>query len=62
MTAYKDEKNRAYAGWTLNLLSVLVIRGPLGDLPSQDNAFLHAADAEMAKADSKLNIRSHLWF
>jgi hypothetical protein len=62
MTAYKDEKNRVYAGWTLNLLSVLVIRGPIGDLPIQDNVFVHAADSEIADTDSKLNIRSHLRF
>ena len=62
MTAYKDEKNKAYAGWTLNLLSVLMIRGPIGDLPSQDNPFVHTADTEIAEADSQLNIRSHLRF
>jgi hypothetical protein len=62
MTAYKDEKNKAYTGWTLNLLSILVIRGPIGDLPRQDNLFDHTADVKIAEADSKLNSRSHLQF
>ena len=32
MTAYRDDKNRAYAGWTLNMLSVAVVCGPVGDI------------------------------
>ena len=32
MTAYRDDRNRAYAGWTLNMLSVAVVCGPIGDI------------------------------
>ena len=32
MTAYRDDKNRAYAGGTLNMLSVAVVCGPIGDI------------------------------
>jgi hypothetical protein len=32
MTAYRDDKNRAYAGWTLNMLSVAVVSDPIGDI------------------------------
>ena len=62
MTAYKDEKNKAYAGWTLNLLSVLLIHDPIGDLPKQSNLLFLTGDTEIAEVDSKLKIRNHLRF
>ena len=32
MTAYRDDRNRAYAGWTLNMLSVAVVCDPIDDI------------------------------
>ena len=32
MTAYRDDRNRAYAGWTLNMLSVAVVCDPISDI------------------------------
>jgi hypothetical protein len=64
MTAYKDERNKAYAGWTLNLLSVLLIHDPLGDLTDHDaTSALSSIDTETGTMpNSILNIRSHLRF
>ena len=32
MIMYRDDKNRVYAGWTLNMLSVAIVYGPIGDI------------------------------
>jgi len=40
MTAYRDDRNRAYAGWTLNMLSVAVVCGPIGDIQNHRSAGL----------------------
>jgi hypothetical protein len=62
MTAYKDEKNRAYAGWTLDLSSILLVRGPIGDLPRPDNVFLETVEIDAMAADSGQKMHSHLRF
>jgi hypothetical protein len=43
LTDYKDER---LAGWTLNLLSVLLIPDPNGDLTNHDPIAFHEADTE----------------
>ena len=52
MTAYKDEKNRAYAGWTLNVSSILLVRAPIGDLAETDDTSLEMAEIDAILADS----------
>ena len=32
MIMYRDDRNRAYTGWTLNMLSVAVVCGAIGDI------------------------------
>jgi hypothetical protein len=44
MTAYKDDRTRAYAGWTLNVVSVLKMRGPVGDLKGNSSALTSQTD------------------
>ena len=44
MTAYKDDRSRAYAGWTLNVVSVLKMRGPVGDLKGNTSALISQTD------------------
>jgi hypothetical protein len=46
MAAYRDERNKVYAGWTLNLLSVLLIHDPIGDLTNHDPISFLEADTE----------------
>lgn len=58
MTAYKDDRNRAYAGWTLNVVSVLKIRGPVGDLISNAPPMM----SQMDMSDSSLSTRNLLRF
>ena len=62
MTAYKDEKNRAYAGWTLDVSSILSVRGPIGDLEKPYNVFLETADIDSMATDSDRKTHSHLRF
>ena len=62
MTAYKDEKNRAYAGWTLNVSSVLLVRGPIGDLVQTDDTSLETAEIDAILADSSRKNHTHLRF
>jgi len=58
MTAYKDDRNRAYAGWTLNVVSVLKMRGPVGDLISNASPVMSQTDM----FDSQSSARNLLRF
>jgi hypothetical protein len=62
MTAYKDEKKQAYAGWTLDLSSILLVRGPIGDLPKPDNMFLETVEIDAMPADLDRKAHRHLRF
>jgi hypothetical protein len=35
MTAYKDDKLKAYAGWSMNVSSILRINEPIGDVMNE---------------------------